>query len=342
MENKKKKIFIITAIVLVILIIGIVGINIYLYLRNQAEINSSIHAIIISEYAPFYKSARTENVKQIRVLNKGENVYILDEFEQEGIEWYKVKVDGRINGYVRAENVQYFEIANSEKVLVSDVSKFNAGTDFLSQEEYEVFLLENEISYVYIRAGGRGYGAEGNMYIDSDFQMFVNACEYLGVPYGFYFLDEALNSEEIDEEVEFIKDFLENNAGENCILPVALDIERHNGQGRADNIWNDRATLVQELIDKLENENIKTIVYSNANIANLYLSSLDTKFWIAYYPEEDTIPAYWYFDLENQEGASNTELNKKTIGWQFSENGAGDEVTDRVDLSLFNKDFFEE
>lgn len=341
MENKKKKIFIITSIVLIVFIIGVVCINVFLYIRNQSEIASSIHAIIISDYAPFYKDARTENVKQIRVLNKGENVYILDEFEQEGIEWYKVKVDGRINGYVRAESVQYFEIANSEKVLVSDVSKFNAGTDFLTREEYEVFLIENQISYVYIRAGGRGYGEEGNMYLDSDFQMFVDACEYLGVPYGFYFLDEALNSEEIDEEVEFIKDFLENNAGENCILPVALDIERHNGEGRADNIWNDRAALVQELIDKLENENIDTIVYSNAHIANLYLSSLDTKFWIAYYPEENAIPDYWYFDIENQEGASNAELNKKTVGWQFSENGAGDEVTARVDLSLFNIDFYE-
>lgn len=179
------------------------------------------------------------------------------------------------------------------------------------------------------------------MYLDTDFRVFVDACEYLGVPYGFYFLDEALNSEEIDEEVEFIKEFLKNNAGENCILPVALDIERHNGQGRADNIWNDRASLVQELINKLEAEDIDTIVYSNAHIANLYLSSLDTKFWIAYYPEENSIPDYWYFNIETQEGASNIELNKKTVGWQFSENGAGDEVTARVDLSLFNIDFYE-
>ena len=46
------------------------------------------------------------------------------------------------------------------------------------------------------------------------------------------------------------------------------------------------------------------------------------------------------FDTD-QEGASNTELQKKTIGWQFSETGAGDEVIPRVDLSLFKKDFYE-
>ena len=34
--------------------------------------------------------------------------------------------------------------------------------------------------------------------------MFVDACEYLGMPYGFYYIDEALNSEEIDEEITFM------------------------------------------------------------------------------------------------------------------------------------------
>lgn len=341
MGSKRKKIFLIIVFILLILIIGAISTKVYLDKKNQDEIDSSIHAIVISEYAPFYKEAKTENVKQIKVLNKGENVYILDEFEQEGIDWYKVKVDGKKNGYVRAENVQYFEEVNREKVLVSDVSKFNYETDFDTKEDYEVFLIENKISYVYIRAGGRGYGDEGNMYEDSNYQMFVDACEYLGVPYGFYFIDEALNTKEIKEEVEFIKEFLELNAGENCKLPVALDIERHNGDGRADDIWDKRAELVQELIDELEDEDIDSIVYSNAHTANLYLSSLDTKFWIAYYPGDDTIPDYWYFDLTTQEGADNLDLNKKTIGWQFSENGAGEEVTARVDLSLFKKDFFE-
>lgn len=341
MRNNRRTLFITIAIIIVVIIIGIIVINVYLNWRNQHEIDNSIHAIVISDYAPFYKEAKTENVKQIKVLDKGENVYILEEFEEDGIQWYKVKVDGKTNGYVRSECVQYFEEVNSEKVLVSDVSKFNYETDFSSSEEYEVFLLENQISYVYIRAGGRGYGEEGVMYEDTNYQMFVDACEYLGVPYGFYFIDEAITDEEIEEEVEFIKDFLEENAGEYCILPVALDIERHNGEGRADDIWDERAELVQELIDSLEDEGIDTIVYSNANTASLYLSELDTQFWIAYYPGVDSIPDYWYFDIEEQEGASNLTLYKKTIGWQFTESGAGEDVTEKVDLSLFKKDFFE-
>lgn len=338
---KKKKLNVVIILVLFfIIVLCFIGLKMYLDKKNQDEIDASIHGVVIAEYTPFYNKAETDNVRQIRLLEKSENVYILEEFEKDNIEWYKVKVDGRKNGYVRASDIDYYKEVNSEKVLVSDVSQFNSGTTFETSGDYEVFLLENKISYVYIRAGGRGYGEKGNFYEDEQYQMYIDACEYLKIPYGFYFLDEALNSEEIDEEVEVIKDFLDRNAGEYCRLPVALDIEKHDGNGRADDIWETRAELVQELIDDLNEEGIDTIVYTNAQTANLYLSSLDTDFWIAYYPEDGEIPDYWYFDTD-QEGASNTELQKKTIGWQFSETGAGDEVIPRVDLSLFKKDFYE-
>ena len=74
--------------------------------------------------------------------------------------------------------------------------------------------------------------------------------------------------------------------------------------------------------------------------ANLYLSEVDTKFWIAYYPKVSSIPSYWYFDTK-QEAASNTILNKKTIAWQFTENGIKDVVLSQVDLSLFKNSFLE-
>lgn len=337
---KKKLIIIVIAILTVILFVGaLFGIKMYEEKKNKEEINSAIHGVVIAKQAPFYSKPQTENVRQIKLLKKSENVYILDELKSEGIEWYKVKVDGKINGYVMKDSVEYYKEINREKLLVSDVSQFNMGKDFETKEDYEVFLLENKISYVYIRAGGRGYGAKGNFYEDTKYKEYIEACEYLKIPYGFYFLEEALNDKEIDEEVKFISDFLEKNAGKHCILPVALDIEKHAEEGRTDGIWNERAELVQKMLNKLKKKKIETIVYTNAKLANLYLSSLDTKFWIAYYPEDGKVPDYWYFDTE-QEAAANTELFKKTIGWQFSETGAGDIITNRVDLSLFKKEFY--
>jgi len=74
--------------------------------------------------------------------------------------------------------------------------------------------------------------------------------------------------------------------------------------------------------------------------ADLYLSELDTKFWIAYYPKSRTIPNYWYFETK-QEGASNVVLNKKTVGWQFTESGIRNKTVSEVDMSLFKQSFFE-
>ena len=251
MIGKRKKLIILVNIIAIILIaIMMFGIAKQRELKNLEEIANAVDGVVVSEDVPFYTKPKLKDVKQIRTLNRTENVYILEELKNDGIEWFKIKVDGKINGYVQAKYIGYYKAINSEKVLVSDVSQFNIGEDFNTREDYEVFLVENNINYVYIRAGGRGYGEDGNFYVDKQYQLYVDACEYLKIPYGFYFLDEALNSVEIDEEVNFIQDFLNKNAGPNCKLPVALDIEKHSEKGRTDNIWNMRAQLVQELINK--------------------------------------------------------------------------------------------
>lgn len=301
---------------------------------NQNEIKNAKNGIVIANELAFYKEPKITNVKQIKILKKSENVYILDEIENDGKNWYKVKIDNNINGYVYADGVDYYKEIKGEKVLVADVSQFDFEKDFKTKEDFEAFVLENKISAVYIRAGGRGYGKEGNFYEDEKYEEYVNACEYLKVPYGFYFLDEALNEKEIEEEVKVIKVFLNKIKGKYCTLPLALDIEDHEGKGRADDIWPKRAELVQKLIDKLKVESIDSLIYTNAQTADLYLSSIESNFWIAYYPKLSEIPNYWYFETK-QDGASNTILNKKTIGWQFTENGIKDNIISEIDLSLF-------
>jgi len=341
MRRSKRKIIVLILLIAVVLVIASIVVWRMKVAQNEKEIQAATPGVVIAEKLAFYKEAKQTDVKQIRILEKGENVYILDEFEKDGVSWYRVKVDGKTNGYVYSEGVDYYKEVNGEKVLVADVSQFDFEKEFQTKEDFEVFVVENNISGVFIRAGGRGYGKEGNFYEDKKYTDFVEACEYLKVPYGFYFLDEALNDKEIAEEVEFIKEFLSKNQGANCKLPVCLDIEDHEGKGRADNSWNDRGQLVQKLVNSLEKEKIDTIVYSNAITANIYLNDVDAKFWIAYYPSNiDSVPSYWYFDTK-QEAASNTVLNKKTIGWQFTESGIKEKIVSQIDLSLFKKSLFE-
>lgn len=259
----KRNIKLLLVLVVIILIIFVIRWRVKIII-NEKEIKTAIHGVVISDELAFYKSPKQTNVKQIKVLKKSENVYILNEFEKDGIAWYKIKVDEKINGYVYAQGVDYYKEVNGEKVIVVDVSQFDLEKDFATKEDFEVFVLKNKVSGVYIRAGGRGYGKEGNFYEDEKYQEYVEACEYLKIPYGFYFLDEALNEKEIKEEVAVIKEFLSKAAGEHCTLPLALDVEDHEGKGRADDIWSLRAELVQKLIDYLKKERIESIVYTNA------------------------------------------------------------------------------
>lgn len=146
----KKKIIIILALILTIALLAVWRIKIVV---NEQEIKEAIHGVVIADNLSFYKAPKETNVKQIKVLQKSENVYILDEFEKDGISWYKIKVDGKTNGYVYADGVDYYKEVNGEKVLVVDVSQFDFEKDFETKEDFEVFVVENKVSGVYIREG---------------------------------------------------------------------------------------------------------------------------------------------------------------------------------------------
>lgn len=338
--GNKKKIIIIVSIIAVLIILIIVGV--VMYKNRIIDVSEAKHSVTIVENADFYKKAKLLNVKIHKELPIGTNVYVLEDFvdEETNAKWSKVVIDNKI-GYVQTDALGYYEEQDGEKVLMVDLSKFNKGKNFDTGGEMGAFLINNKITYVYIRAGGRGYGEEGNFYEDTEFKTWADECEFLSIPFGIYFLDEALNSEEIDEEVQFVEDFLKENKYENNILPIAIDVEKHEEAGRADDIWEERAILVGELVQKMEDKGFQTIIYSNAKVASEFLGTVQAKFWLAYYIENTTkVPTYWYTDIEDQEPNQNEELMSKMVAWQFTDIGVGRVVDRQVDVSLVYKDFW--
>lgn len=321
-----------------IVMILLVFVIIVFYVIDKYEKNI-VNAVVVNEKAKIYGRAK-ESAKVKDELEAGENVSILSDFiDEENKSWYKIKY-GNKKGYVLAENVDYYKFDNDEYVLMSDVSKFNIQYETIkSTKDYERFLVTNDINYVYIRVGGRGYGEKGIFYKDPEYQKFIDACDYLGVPYGFYFIDEAINLEEIEEEKEWILDFIKENATENNVLPFAIDIEKFEVKARTDDIWDKRGELVQELINKLNENGVETIVYSNAKRANEYLSEMDTYFWLAYYVKNNELPSKWINEVDIEDGLRE-ELTDKTIAWQFSDKGIKDLVKEKVDMNLIKNDFF--
>lgn len=308
---------------------------------NNQDISNAIHGIIIEKNTSFYRKPKESKWRLIKDTQEGECAYIIEEIEdKKSQKWYKVKIDDKV-GYVKKNTVKYFEFANgNERTLMSDVSKFNViYKHFLTKEDYQAFIIKNNINYVYIRLGGRGYGEEGNLYTDPNFDIFIKACEYLGVPYGFYYIDEAINSEEVKEEVDFIKDLINKNKTSMCVLPLVLDIETYDGVGRADELDEERAIIAEELIQGFKQENIDTLIYANAKYASDFLSTIDSKFWLAYYDMQKKIPEIWYTETD-QEPALNEELMNKLVAWQFTENGAGKQTTHPVDVSIVDNTYF--
>lgn len=338
MDNRKK---IIIISVIVVLVIALIIFAIVKYNNRIIDVTGAKHSVTIVDNADFYKKAKLFDVKIHKELDIGTQVYVLEDFtdEETNDKWSKVVIDNKI-GYIKQSALGYYKAGEDEKVLMVDLSKFNKGKNFDTGGEMTAFLINNNITYVYIRGGGRGYGEEGNFYTDPEFKTWADACEFLDIPFGIYFLDEALNSEEIDEEIKFMEDFLKDNKYKNNILPIALDIEEHEG-GRAEEFWEERAILVSELVQKMENKGLKNIVYTNANTANKYLGTVPAKFWLAYYiADTSRIPTYWYAEIEDQEPTQNEGLMSKLIAWQFTDFGVGRVVNRQVDVSLVYKEFY--
>ena len=389
---------IISLILFIAVIIGIVCLARHKnYQKNNPDISNAKRGVVTNENVAIY--AKPKESKKIEDMKLGENVYIIETVEEniDGTtrEWYKVrevyeKKDRKGNvkktynrvGFILKSNVKFFELnTTSEYVLMSDVSKFDVINEkFKTPEEYEAYLLNHKFNYAYIRLGGRGYGDEGNFYTDPNYQIFIDACNYLGVPYGLYYVDEATNEEELDEEVEFVKDFiskLDADKKKMLCLPVCIDVEKYDKgvNARTKDIWEERGELLQKLTDKFKESGIESIIYSNGNMSSEYLDEVDADFWIAYYDREDKIPSIWITDInwektdeENEENKENEDaqeeeeneneekaeefkyehftenelLMPKVVAWQFSNRGAkNDGITLKVDLSIVKNEFFQ-
>ena len=191
--NKKK--LLVTIIIFFIILIGLI----YLLGAISQAITSTKKAtpgVIIENNTEFIRS-----MYKTKHLQEGENVYILNTITKNNEKYFKVKYKLSV-GLVPEDKVYFFDRSeNAQYSLMSDVSSFDYTSGrFKTQGEYELFLLRNNIKYVYIRAGGRGY-TEGKIYYDNNFKMFRDTCEYLKIPYGFYFVDEAINQAEAEEEI---------------------------------------------------------------------------------------------------------------------------------------------
>lgn len=195
-----------------------------------------------------------------------------------------------------------------------DVSSNNGDIDWS-------LVKESGIDFAIIRLGYRGY-SEGKLYLDSYFEKNMKGAISAGLDVGVYFFSQALNEEEINEEVDFV---LENIKNYTFKYPVVFDMEEIDYDvSRTNNITKDTVTnLTRIFIDRISNKGYKTMIYGNRNwlMGMLDLSKFeDVDKWLALYSDSP------YYDYE-------------FVMWQYTEIGKIEGIENYVDINISFKEY---
>ena len=188
-------------------------------------------------------------------------------------------------------------------------------------------VKEAGITFAFIRCGGRGYGAEGNIYEDTKFSTNVSNAKAAGIKVGVYFFSQAITAYEALEEASIT---LSKLGGMSLYLPVVLDWETGSGYrtySLDSEIFSQVITAYCSTISQngytpmiyLDGSNIKRLGSYQGEIFSKY------KLWYAYpyscysdgsmYKAGDTVPprsysyAYWQYSWHGNVPGISTDVD---------------------------------
>lgn len=214
--------------------------------------------------------------------------------------------------------IQYFQ----DEALIShkgiDVSKHNGEIDWQQ-------VAADGVEFAFIRVGNRGYGSEGKLVEDAMFDANAAGALQSGVKVGVYFYTQAVNEQEMQEEIDLI---LRKIAPYRIECPVVIDVEKVSGaDGRMNNISvEERTKLTAMFCEQIQAAGYKPMIYQNMEMGALMLDLTQLEAyekWFAYYNQDFYYP-YAY------------------SVWQYSDKGTVAGIKGNVDLNISFKPLWEE
>ena len=210
------------------------------------------------------------------------------------------------------ENSDKISYDDGEYTIIKgvDVSHHNGVIDWekVKSQGYEFAIL---------RLGYRGYGKEGSLNVDEQFQSSFKAARAAGMKLGVYFFSQAINEKEAIEEAELTLRELNNSKLE---LPVVYDPELiTDDDARTDEVGGTQFTKnTIAFCEKIKEAGYKPMVYSNlyweATLFDLY-ELKDYPIWYADYRPEPQTPYRFEY-------------------WQYSESGEVEGISGGADLDV--------
>ena len=176
------------------------------------------------------------------------------------------------------------------------------------------------IDFAIIRAGYRGYGAEGQINADEYFEANVKGALENGLEVGVYFFSQALNVDEALEEARFT---LSAIRGYDVTGPVIFDWERieYDSGRTADASGVTVTDCAIAFNEAVEAAGYQPMCYGSPTTSNadIYLDRLlEYPFWLAHYTKDTAITSFpYHYDM-----------------WQYTSSGSVDGIEGRVDLNV--------
>ena len=203
---------------------------------------------------------------------------------------------------------------------VIDLSKYNTVTDWSA--------VAQNVSGVIIRCGYRGY-VVGVISEDNKFRMYAEQCKAAGVPFGVYFMSQAITEDEAREEADYAVSMA---TAYGATLPIFIDSEDGDGTARevrADGLSQDQRTaVVRAFCEQVRSHGLQAGVYASESWFKTRLHYEMIKgnlIWAAKYGVNDGT-------------AHDQPALEKVDMWQYSSRGNVPGVVGSVDV---NECYFE-
>ena len=212
------------------------------------------------------------------------------------------------NDFQYNEN-NYLTCLEGKSVVGIDVSYHQGDIDWEQ-------VRASGVEFVMMRVGYRGYGESGKLVEDTNFKTNIRGALDAGLKVGVYFFSQALNLEEVEEEVDFLMERIE---GYEIAMPVVYDWEYVSDEARTANM--DARTLTdcsKHFCDLILEAGYQPMIYFNRNQAAylLHLEELtDYPFWLAAYTDRMGFPY-------------------KVDMWQYTDSGRVPGIDGPVDVDI--------
>lgn len=180
------------------------------------------------------------------------------------------------------------------------------------------------VDYAIIRIAYRGYGSDGKMRIDPQFEANIRGAQANGINVGVYFFSQAVNVAEAVEEASLVLNTLN---GRKLQYPVYIDMEYANDKrsGRADRISKRvRTDCTVAFCETVRSSGYKAGIYASKAFYDdeLTFSRISGyNIWVAHYTQ------------------SVTDFSHRYEMWQYSEKGKISGIKYKIDLDISFYDY---